>query len=136
MAAMNRLHPLSWIATSIVIAALCLGCQPKPAGGGGLGSPGVVSCGTKAVGDHAVDALPGVNRCLGGDGDVMACLLGLVQPALGIVLETVACVTKHEGAAAHAAAQANPGDTMDLHRANRAREFLGKLADRGYTIQD
>lgn len=131
---MNRLHPLSWIATAVVIACLTA-CQPKP-GANGLGSPGLISCGTKAVSDHAIDALPGVNRCLAGDGDIQACLFGLVQPAVGILIETVACVTKHEGAAARSAAQANPFDERDKRRDARAREFLEKLEARGWRIQD
>jgi hypothetical protein len=130
-----RLHPLSWIATAVVCAALFLGCQPRPRADG-LGSPGIIDCGSKAVADHAIDALPGVNRCLSGEGDIVACMLGLLQPAAGIVLDTVLCVSRHEGAAARASAASNPFDERDRRRAQRAAEFAEKMRERGYVTAD
>jgi hypothetical protein len=120
--------------TALVLLALP-GCQPKPRTDG-LGPPGIVRCGSEAVGKHAIDALPGINQCLAGEGDVMACILGLVQPAAGILVDTVLCVTSHEGAAARAAATGNPFDERDRRRAARAEEFLGKMRDRGWAVQE
>lgn len=134
MAVMHRLHPLGLICTGIVVAVLAA-CQPKPKPDG-LGAPRVLSCATRAAGEHAVDVLPGINQCLAGSGDVLACALGLLNPVGGIVLETIACVAKHEGAAARAAADANPFDDRDRHRAARAAELLEKLAQRGWTVAD
>lgn len=135
MPVMHRLHPLSWIATALVVSCLAA-CQPKPAGGGGLGSPGIISCGTQAVAAAAPQALGPVNACLAGGGDIQACLLGLIQPALNITLATIGCLTRHEGAAASAASQANPGDGLDRQKAQRAREFLEKMDQRGYRFTD
>lgn len=119
-----RKTPLLALATLIALASFALtfsACTPKPGQEGG--PPKIVDCGVKAVTDHAIDALPGVNRCLSGTSSITDCLLGLVQPALGITFDTIACVTRHEGAAASAAAQTSGGE-RDARRAARAKEFL------------
>lgn len=110
-------------------------CQPKP-GANGLGSPGLVSCGTQAVAAAAPQALGPVNACLAGSGDIQACLLGLIQPAVGITIATIGCLTRHEGAAASAASQVNPDDRVDRMKAQRARDFLEKMDQRGYRFTD
>jgi hypothetical protein len=55
---------------------------------------------------------------------VTSCLIGLIQPAGCVTYETVACLVRHEGAAAEHASQANPDDTRDARRAARAKAFL------------
>jgi hypothetical protein len=127
--------PLAKLLALIAVFLVLPGCQPRPKVDG-MGSPGVIDCGTKAVTDHAIDALPGVNRCLSAETDVQACLFGLIDPAVGIVLSTVACVTGHEGNAARSAAASNPFNDRDKRRAQRAAEFLGKLEERGYTLRN
>jgi hypothetical protein len=85
---------------------------------------GVISCGSEAIQRCAPTALPAVNDCLAGDGDVVACLVGLIQPVGCMTQETIACVVRKEGSSANAAAQANPSDTVDAKRASRAKEYL------------
>ncbi len=110
---------------AIVALSVSLACTPKPGTAPGPTAPGgVISCGTKAVTDHAAQTLAPVNQCLASTGDVTNCLLGLVQPLVGITTEVIACVTRHEGSAAAAASRANPDDAVDARRMARAREFL------------
>jgi hypothetical protein len=113
-----------------------LGCQPKPGSGPGLGKPGLISCATEVAADRAVDFLGPVNGCLAGESDIQSCLLGLVQPAVGATLAVIGCLTKHEGAAARSAAEANPFNDRDKRRAARAGEFLGAMEQRGYRFED
>lgn len=120
----------------LLFVASFAGCTPKPGQGPGLGSPGVISCSTQAVAAAAPDGIGPVNRCLSGDGDVSACLLGLIQPATQFTLALVGCLTRHEGSAASSASQANPGDKIDAYRAARAHDFLDKMAARGYVFAD
>jgi hypothetical protein len=113
---MKRLFP--------VLAVLALACpRPQPPG---VPTHGIVQCGTEAIQKCAPGALPAVNECLSGQGDVTDCLLGLIMPAGCVTYEVVACLVRHEGAAADHAAQANPADALDVRRARRAREFLAK----------
>lgn len=125
---MKTTHPLA-ISAALLLAALTAlfyvpACtQPQP-GQPTAGPPSVVSCGTQAVTNHATDVLPGVNACLAGQGGVMDCLAKLVQPAAGIIWDTVLCVTRHEGSASDHASKVNPGDVVDRRKADRAREAL------------
>ena len=110
----------------LLIVIACMGC-PKPTPGTvEPGHPGIVECGTNAVERCAPSALPAVNECISGQSDVVSCLLGLIQPAGCITYEVIACLTRHEGAAAQGAYAANPDDTRDKRRAARAKEFLDK----------
>jgi hypothetical protein len=120
---MRHLHLLAF---ALLLALACDSCKPTPGTPQTITPGTVVSCGTQAVTAHATEALPGVNACLSGKDDITTCLLGLVQPAVGITLDVIACLTKHEGSAASAASQANPDDKVDARRAARAREFLEK----------
>lgn len=121
----SRGHVESWIVGALIgiAAALLVSGCPKPPPG--PGEPhGIVQCGTEAVQACAPSALPAVNGCLSGTGDVTSCLLGLIQPVGCITYEVVACLVRHEGSAAEHAWQANPEDTRDHWRAQRAKEFL------------
>jgi hypothetical protein len=105
---------------------LVAGC-PKPSPGVEAGPhPGVVQCGTNAVEKCAPSALPAVNGCLTGRGDITSCLISLIHPAACWTYEVVVCLTRHEGAAAQRAYDLNPQDTRDGWRAQRAKEFLDK----------
>lgn len=113
--------------TGILLFVLALSCTPKPPTPENPGSPrpAIVKCGVDAVTKAAPKALPLVNECLAAiSGDVTSCLLGLIKPAIDITYEVIVCLTRNEGAAANAAAQANPENTVDARRAARAREFL------------
>jgi hypothetical protein len=110
----------------LVFFIACMGC-PKPTPGTvEPGHVGVVQCGTSAVQKCAPGAVPAVNECLFGQSEIVTCLLGLIQPAGCITYEVVACLTRHEGAAAERAYAANPDDVRDRRRALRAAEFLDK----------
>lgn len=120
---------LGWLALGCVLYTGLLAVTACPHPQPGPGAPhGIVECGAKAVQACAPGALPAVNECLSGSGDVTSCLLGLIQPAGCVTYEVVACLVRHEGAAAEHAHQANPEDTRDHWRAQRAKEFLSKTA--------
>lgn len=108
----------------LLLAALALAACPKPTPGGPVVVHPFVDCSLSAVQQCAPQALPAVNECLAGHGDVTTCLLGLIKPGTCLVYETVACLVRHEGDIAERAAARNPGDAVDVRRAARAREFL------------
>jgi hypothetical protein len=110
-------------------------CQPRPKGENGIGAPRAIDCASQAIGEHAGEALGPVNHCLASEGSIDACLLGLVQPAVGITVDLIGCLTKREGSSASAASQANPADTADRQRAARAREFLEHMQARGFAFE-
>lgn len=110
----------------LVLIAVTACPRPPPGPGEPQPHPGVLECGSRAVEACAPGALPGVNGCLAGTGDVTDCLLGLIKPVGCVTYGVVACLTRHEGAAAEHAYRANPEDTRDHWRAQRAREFLLK----------
>jgi hypothetical protein len=106
---------------------MALTACPKPTPGTvEPGHPGIVQCGASAVEKCAPGAVPAVNECLAGTSEIVGCLLGLIQPAGCITYEVIACLTRHEGAAAERAYAANPDDVRDKRRAARAKEFLDK----------
>jgi len=114
-------------------ALLLPGCPVTP--DKGLGAPRAIDCTLQAGAAQAPQALGPVNSCLAGHGDVLACALGLVGPATGFTLDLIGCLVKREGSAASAASQANPADQVDAARAQRSREFLEKMAARGYQFE-
>lgn len=110
---------------ALALLVSVLACNPKP----GQQPPtarGMIDCGSQAIVNRAPDLLPGVNQCLGGSGDITMCLVGLAGASVGVVADTVACLARHEGAAAASAAKENPFNEADKRRAARAREFLEK----------
>lgn len=113
--------------TVATVVLLCAGLVvaivacPKPPPGPGT-PHGIVECGAQAVQACAPGALPAVNECLSGTGPVVPCLLGKIGGC--VTYDVLACLVRHEGSAASAAYQANPEDTRDHWRAQRAREFL------------
>lgn len=111
---------------ALVLLFTAVTACPKPTPGPGVPPHGVVQCATEAVQSCAPSALPAVNECLSGTGDIVTCLLGLIQPAGCITYAVVVCLTRHEGAAAGHAFKANPSDQRDQRRAARAKEFLEK----------
>jgi hypothetical protein len=108
----------------LVTAAACTGC-PHPGPGPVEPGPGkVISCGTAAIQACAPEALPAVNGCLAGAGDIVTCLVGLIKPTGCLTYEVISCLVRHEGSAAAKAASANPADTVDTRRAARAKEYI------------
>jgi hypothetical protein len=120
-------------ALAVLFLLLC-SCPKPPVGPVEPGTPSkLVTCGAQAVQTCAAGAVPAINQCLAGIGDVTSCLLGLIKPGACITYEVIACVVRHEGNAARAAYQNNPDDARDGHRAKRAEEYLAgqgiKFAD-------
>lgn len=100
-------------------SVMCFGCHPEP----GTPTAKVVSCATESVKQHWPEALPAVNSCLA-SASVTACLLGLVNPVVGITYDTIACLVRHQGDEFARAAAVNPGDYRSRKLAAAARKFL------------
>lgn len=99
------------------------GC-PKPIPGTGGEPP--AKCSGHLLEQCGPLALPLVNECLVGDTDVVACILGITKLVGCATYEILACVVKNQGDAAAASYKANPLDTRDHWRAQRAQDFLTK----------
>ena len=121
---------LAICAAMAVASVLASGCRPPPPGEptGSL----VVRCASEAVQENWPRALPAVNSCLVRTDDWRACLAGLIDPAVGITADVIACVVRHSGAEYHAAAQANTNDARSARAAEHARMWLG---EKGYVFQ-
>lgn len=104
----------------VVIALLFQAC-PRPTGEPPR-QPAV--CSGHLIEECAPLALPLVGECLAAASDVVPCILGITRIVGCATYEILACVVRHEGSAAEHAYQANPQDTRDHWRAQRAREFL------------
>jgi hypothetical protein len=88
----------------------------------------LIDCGTQAVRERGIALIAPVNTCLIAQSPA-ACLLGLVNPALGITTSVLACVTRSAGSELSAAAQVNASDTVSKIGAENARAFI---IDQGY----
>lgn len=122
----SRGHIESWIVGALIgiaAALLVAGC-PKPIPGEPPSPKTPAVCSGHLLEECAPLALPLVGECLTGGADVVGCILGITRIVGCATYEILACVVRHEGSAASAAAQANPKDTRDRWRAQRAKEFL------------
>jgi hypothetical protein len=106
-----------------VVLLLSSSCH-RPAGpGGDPGDTGLLNCAVQSVVDHWPTVLPLVNKCLVNQSvDVVTCLLGAIDPAVGITEGIIACVTRSSAASYHDAA--NHGDETAARAAARADLFL------------
>jgi hypothetical protein len=105
------------------------GCpQPMP----GPGHPGIIDCSTQAVRDFGIPLIPKINDCLVGVGGWTGCLIGLINPAVGITEDVIACVVKSSGKQFGEAADANKADTVSSAAASHAKMFL---SEKGYTFK-
>jgi hypothetical protein len=111
---------------AILLSAVLLfpGC-PRPIPG--TGSPPPAKCSGHLLEECGPMALPLVSECLVGTTDVVACILGITRLVGCATYEILVCVVKNQGDAAAAAYQANPKDTRDHWRAQRAQEFITKM---------
>ncbi len=111
----------------VLILASCLlfpAC-PKPTGPGQ--PPGPVNCGVLDIlASCGPQVVPLVNECLSSSGDSVGCILGITKVVGCATYEILACVVRDQGDASQAAWKANPLDTRDHWRAQRAQEFLTK----------
>lgn len=115
------------------LAGALAGCpQPMP-GPGNPGASPLIDCGVASVRDHALVLLPRVNDCLTNRGDWKGCLIGLINPAAGIVEDVLACTTRSSGATFASAANANARDTVSAESAARAEAFT---RERGWQFKD
>ena len=89
----------------------------------------IIDCSEQAVRDHGIQLLPAINDCLAQSSGWAACLGGLVQPAIGVTEEVVACATR----AAGRAAARTPSDSTSSQLAAHAADFLKQ---RGYKFTD
>lgn len=118
---MNRKEKLlGALFVAAVVAWSSMGCKmPQP---GTVGRK-LIDCGTEAVKKNAIGIIPEVNSCLTGD-SAKDCLLGLVNPAVGITYDVVACVVRRQGAEFAASEQINPLDVRSKVAAGNAHEFI------------
>lgn len=116
-----------------ILSVLVVVPSCKTGGGEPTGPGKAISCGGDALAHCAPDLLGPTNECLAGTGDVVACVTGFLKPAGCMGLDVLACMVRHEGSAASAAASANPNNTVDARRAERAREFIRR---EGVTFKD
>lgn len=109
-----------YLVITLVLVASC----PKPTPGPGTPPPTPAVCSGHLLEQCAPQVLPLVGECLAATSDVVGCVLAITRVVGCATYEILACVVRHEGSAASAAYQANPEDTRDHWRAQRAREFL------------
>lgn len=109
----------------LVLVSLLLfpGC-PRPTPDGHVPPP--AKCSGQILEQCGPLALPLVNECLMNQADVVSCILGITKVVGCATYEILSCVVRSQGDAAAAAYQANPLDTRDHWRAQRAAEFLSK----------
>ncbi len=104
----------------VAAAVFATSCRLPPPGTTGRK---LIDCSVDAVKRQAIGLIAPVNTCLTG-GDARACLLGLINPAAGVTLDVIACVTRREGAEFAAAELINPADKGSARAADNARAFI------------
>lgn len=93
-----------------------------------------IRCSGAAIEQNWHQALPAVNGCLTGiDDGWRDCLVGLINPAVGITEDVIACVTRDQGTKFADSALANGQDVRSLRAAERASAWLG---ERRYVFAD
>lgn len=93
----------------------------------------VIACGSTAMQQNWPSVLPQVNGCLTSPGDWEGCLIGLINPAIGVTEDLVACLVKDQGVKFSDSAKVNVNDTTSVMAAQRADAFITK---RGYKFQE
>lgn len=86
----------------------------------------VIDCTSKSVQENAISAVGPVNDCLTlpDDENWQACLVKLINPAVGITRDIVACVLRDSGELFAAMAETNSGDSRSARGAVRARSYI------------
>ena len=120
-----RLPIVALLVTLLASAGCPGGCQ-VPTGGQ------AIQCGSEAIEKNWHKALPKVNACLTMATGWEGCLIGLIEPAVGITEDVIACLVKDQGAKFADTASANPSDATSKDGAAHAAEFLQK---RGYKFE-
>jgi hypothetical protein len=113
---------IAGIVLGILIGSITACPKPTP----GQPPPTPAKCSGHLLESCAPQVLPLVGECLAATSDVVGCILAITRVVGCATYEILACVVRHEGSAAEHAAQANPADTRDQWRAQRAREFLDR----------
>ncbi len=124
----RALEVAGWLVV-ILLSCLMLPACPKPGPGPGPGQPpGPVNCGVLDIlASCGPQVVPLVNECLSSQGDSVACILSITKVVGCATYELLSCVVRDQGDRAMAAYKANPLDTRDHWRAQRAQEFLTKV---------
>lgn len=81
--------------------------------------------------ERAIGLIAPVNDCLV-SASWEGCLLALINPAIGIGEDVLACVIRARQVGFAESAAANPKDTISVDGAKRATEFIKK---RGYLFE-
>lgn len=83
-------------------------------------------CGQREVHRQSLNLLGPVNDCLSlmVQGEAMACLDGLVKPAINVTIEVVACTVRDSVQRYAASAEANPHDVVSEKAAANGRSWL------------
>lgn len=108
----------------------CRFFQPDSTGGR------VIQCAGEAIERNWHQALPAVNTCITVDANESGwrdCLIGVINPAVGITEDLVACVLRDQGQKMAAQAERNPNDFRSERGAKRAETWI---AERKYTFAD
>jgi hypothetical protein len=120
------------IAIVITIGLLSVSsCKTDSAARDGAGNR-LVSCAADSVRRSWPTAYPHVQHCLTGIMDSPLACLDALPSAIGVAIETVACIVRDAGRAAAAQQGENPDDVVTVRKAERARAWLDA---RGFMFQ-
>lgn len=89
---MHRIIPVLLLLIFSATQSGCPGCPP-PSPDSTLGK--IINC--ENLGVQAIPLIPKVNDCLTGSVNWQNCLIGLINPAVNITLDVIACVTRDQG---------------------------------------
>lgn len=114
--------------TLTVMALLVAGCHvPPPTTRIGK----LIRCSGEVASSRWPSAIGPVNRCLSDSDDSRSCLLGLIEPAIGMTESLIACVVRSQGTVYSQYADNNPSDKRSEIAAANASAFL-----KPYTFED
>ena len=132
MAHVNPLRIL--IVVALLALPSCPGCPPPTPGPTFDAAPAPTSwidCAQEAVRERAISLIAPVNDCLV-SASWEGCLLALINPAIGIGEDVIACVVRARQVGFAESASSNPKDTISVDGAKHATEFIKK---RGYSFE-
>ena len=116
------------VIAAFIVALLLTGC-PKPLPDGSTPSS-IIDCTRDAVRQNALSIIPKVNDALLA-ADWRTALLALIDPAVGITADVLACVVRSVMSQRAQAIDANPNDAVSLVARDRAATFI---VEQGYTF--
>ncbi|MGH8677183.1 MAG: hypothetical protein ACREUQ_02375 [Burkholderiales bacterium] len=122
---MRTTHQFVFALILLAIPACPAGCPtpPRPGDPDAGVHVGIVDCSAQTIRDHALSLIPFVNDCLIKP-SYSACLLALIDPAVGITIDVIGCVVNARQNGFSANVAANPNDTVSLTAAKNAGNFI------------